>query len=77
MDPLKKNAEYARRILVALDLTLPSGREHQSGFYNFADAKSNWEIRIGPNACQPLFSRETPHRYSYRRQSIGFSLEAR
>lgn len=49
MDSLKKNAEYARRILVALDLTHQSGREHLSGFYNFADAKSNWEIRLVPS----------------------------
>lgn len=38
-----------RRILVALDLTHQSGREQLSGFYNFADAKNNWEIRLVPS----------------------------
>lgn len=46
---MTKNRVNNRRILVALDLTHQSGREQLSGFYNFADAKSNWEIRLVPS----------------------------
>lgn len=38
-----------QRILVALDLTHQSGREQLSGFYRYADAKSDWEIRLVPS----------------------------
>ena len=41
-----EKAESYERILVALDLTHQSGREHLSGFYRFADKKSNWEMRL-------------------------------
>lgn len=37
------------RILVALDLTHQSGREHLSGFYRYADKKDNWEVRLVPS----------------------------
>lgn len=37
------------RILVALDLTHQSGREHLAGFYRFADTRRDWEVRLMPN----------------------------
>lgn len=37
------------RILVALDLTHQSGREHLAGFYRYADKKDNWEVRLVPS----------------------------
>ena len=36
-------------ILVALDLTHQSGREHLSGFYKYADRKNVWEIQLVPS----------------------------
>ena len=38
-----------KRILVALDLTHQSGREHLIGFYRYADSKTNWEVRLVPS----------------------------
>lgn len=38
-----------KRILVALDLTHQSGREHLAGFYRYADEKEDWEIRLVPS----------------------------
>lgn len=35
-----------KRILVALDLTHQSGREHLEGFYRYADRKKNWKILL-------------------------------
>lgn len=46
---MTNKAEDTKRILVALDLTHQSGREHLAGFYSFADKKSNWEIRLVPS----------------------------
>ena len=46
---MTNKTEDTKRILVALDLTHQSGREHLSGFYSFADKKSNWEIRLVPS----------------------------
>lgn len=46
---MTNKAEDTKRILVALDLTHQSGREHLAGFYGFADKKSNWEIRLVPS----------------------------
>ena len=46
---MTNKTEDTKRILVALDLTHQSGREQLSGFYNFADAKNNWEIRLVPS----------------------------
>ena len=37
------------RIVVALDLSLQSGRERLDGFYRYADRKGNWEVLIVPN----------------------------
>ena len=46
---MTNKTEDTKRILVALDLTHQSGREHLAGFYSFADKKSNWEIRLVPS----------------------------
>ena len=46
---MTNKAEDTKRILVALDLTHQSGREHLAGFYSLADKKSNWEIRLVPS----------------------------
>ena len=46
---MTNKTEDTKRILVALDLTHQSGREHLSGFYSFADKKSNWEMRLVPS----------------------------
>ncbi len=46
---MTNKTEDTTRILVALDLTHQSGREHLAGFYSFADKKSNWEIRLVPS----------------------------
>ena len=44
---MKPKSEY--RILVVLDLTLQSGREHLDGFYRHSDRKGNWEVRLVPS----------------------------
>ena len=46
---MTNKTEDTKRILVALDLTHQSGREHLAGFYSFADKKSNWEMRLVPS----------------------------
>ena len=46
---MTNKTEDTKRILVALDLTHQSGREHLSGFYSFADKESNWEMRLVPS----------------------------
>ncbi|MBQ2625813.1 MAG: substrate-binding domain-containing protein [Kiritimatiellae bacterium] len=46
---MTNKTEDTKRILVALDLTHQSGREHLSGFYSLADKKSNWEMRLVPS----------------------------
>ena len=46
---MTNKTDDTKRILVALDLTHQSGREHLAGFYSFADKKSNWEIRLVPS----------------------------
>ncbi len=46
---MTNTTEDTKRILVALDLTHQSGREHLSGFYSFADKESNWEMRLVPS----------------------------
>lgn len=44
---MKAKTEF--RIVVALDLSLQSGRERLDGFYRYADRKGNWEVLIVPN----------------------------
>ena len=44
---MKQSGE--KRILVALDLTHQSGREHLAGVYNYADSKKNWGVRLVPS----------------------------
>lgn len=41
--------EECKHILVALDLTHQSGREHLAGLYRYTDKKENWEIRLVPS----------------------------
>ncbi|MBQ3807596.1 MAG: substrate-binding domain-containing protein [Kiritimatiellae bacterium] len=38
-----------KRIIVALDLTHQSGREHLDGFYQHSDRKGCWEVRLVPS----------------------------
>ena len=44
---MKTKTEF--RIVIALDLSLQSGRERLDGFYRYADRKGNWEVLIVPN----------------------------
>lgn len=43
------NRMIEKHILVALDLTHQSGREHLDGFYRFAERKNCWEVRLVPS----------------------------
>lgn len=46
----KKDAvPKTRRILLVLELTLQSGREHLAGFYRYADTKKNWRVQLIPS----------------------------
>lgn len=38
-----------KRILVALDLTHQSGRDHLMGLYRFADTRADWQVKLVPS----------------------------
>ena len=42
------NVRKTKRILVALDMTHESGREHLSGFYRYAGRHRDWQVRLIP-----------------------------
>ena len=44
---MKAKPEF--RVIVVLDLSLQSGREHLDGFYHHADGRTNWEGRLVPS----------------------------
>lgn len=46
---MDNSTDSIKRILVALDLTHQSGREHLTGFYRYADRKLDWNIILVPS----------------------------
>ncbi len=49
MKRIQAESPKAANILVALDLTHQSGREHLAGFYRYADQQQNWRVRLVPS----------------------------
>lgn len=44
---MKTKPEF--RVILVIDLSLQSGREHLDGFYRHADSRTNWVVRLVPS----------------------------